>query len=598
VEYHCENCHTLFHLSAVHAGLDFRCFNCHQPLTVPSTHTPESGGSLYLVCAACQHGFAVETGGLSGEVTCPACGQAADLGQNEETVLIDTAPPAAEEPAATGVADEKLIGEATGRMLGGYRLDGVIGETSLGQIYQGEQVALRRQVAVYLLRPQLAGVASCRETFLEQARRAAGLVHPNIARVYDVGEDADAPYMVSEFVQGQPLAQRIRAERPLDLASLGRVGAAAARALHAAHRQGMTHAGVEPANVIMTPRHDARMLHFGITLALFRAGAGYLPSGGAAAELYYAPEILAGEEPTPRSDLFGLGATLWAALASHPPYRRQQLLAAAEGRYAEAPDLREVLPEAPAHLVRLLGELIALPARERPGDASEVAVQLESLVHLEDAQAPGGAESTSRLALAQRRRYRRFRAEMDVRLQKAELDSEIERDYLARLTDLSENGAFVSNTDPLPVGTFVRLNFALEGSGGRVNVLGLVRWRDERPGHSGMGVQFLEVSTEDRGNLTRFVDNRAALEMVQGLMRTALHKTILRFLVRHWGEEVTLQKMMQGTGASRALFERALADFRKAGLVTPTAEDLFRCTRPQSETLTATIEELLRASRL
>ncbi|MFW5858067.1 MAG: serine/threonine-protein kinase [Planctomycetota bacterium] len=592
----CDGCDTLYHLSPAHAGLGFQCDVCHHSLTVPAP-SAASSGALFLVCAACEKGFSVPAEKEAPVVVCPHCGAEVDLCQGGETLVMQGA---GEEEA--GGEPEPLV-EAAGapaaptppprkqRAIGGYHLEEHLARTPLGSIYRAEQVALRRQVAVYLLRPELARNPAGHEAFLANARKAAGLVHPGIARVYDVGAEGDAAYMVSEFVQGDTLEARMARSELLSFVEVGRIGAEACRALAAAHASRILHFGLAPANIALTRRGEARLLHFGITRALF-AGNGGLPT--TMETPVFAPEQLARGECDARTDLFALGVTLFAALVGSFPYTAEEIRRAAAGKTPPpAPALREMLPDAPQLLGRVLERLVALRPADRPAGANETAVEFESFARSGEAASTSSAPPLERPS---KRRYKRFRTDMEVNVEPADLDESTRQAHFASLRDLSENGAFVATESPLPPGTFVHMEFALEGTTARVKALGLVRWVNPEGAQQGMGVQFLEVSTRNRRSLNRYVDSRAASETAQSLAVTALHKQVLRFLVRHWGEEVPIQRMMQGTGAGRTLFDRTIDDFQRSGLVEREG-DRVRCLRPESDALNAAIDQLLQGSR-
>lgn len=606
----CDGCGTLYHLSPVHAGLAYRCCLCRHEMRVPAVAPAGAQGSMFLVCAFCREGFAVSASDGDGVVRCPHCDKVVDLGEDGETLvvgatfldaeLVTTGLELGNQPASPP-PQEKGDEPAGGRTLGGYRLFSTIGCTPLGMLYQGEQVALRRKVAVYVLHKNLAADAKCLEVFLAQARRAAALVHPNIARVYDVDTDGEVHYMVSELVKGDALEALIHARSFLDPQTVGQVGAQAARALAAAHEQGVLHYGFSPANLFVDQRQETRVLHFGITRALFAGRAAQEQLAQMRQErCLLAPEQFAGQVQDPRVDLYGLGVTLYAGLTGSYPYTLAELEQVRRGRHTpRPPNLEHIVPDMPPVLSRIIGRLIQLHPAGRPGTAAEVAVELEAYVRGADTSPEAAAHAASGLRLAPpaKRRYKRFRIDMGVEIQPVELSEEFRRSTLAKLENVSENGAFVLSERPLPVGTFVNLEFSLEGSGTRVRVLGLVRWVDDQPGNVGMGVQFLEVSTPDRNHLNRYVDKRTALETVQGLAVTGLHKSVLRYLAQHWGEDVSLARMMQGTGASRVLFDRVLKDFAEAGLVEVLPGGFCRCLTPEAEALRTAIDQWLRSSR-
>jgi serine/threonine protein kinase/ribosomal protein S27E len=622
VDIHCEECDTLYHLSPTRAGQRFRCHLCRTEQTVKPPRNAEQADPLreidhplYVVCSYCRNNFTVPMHAAEGKTSCPTCGKDVDLSPADGDAANAEINPMAETLILAQKSDPGNVYRHIERaedpraeeenVLTGYRIGQPIGHTALGTIYEGTQIALRRMVAIYLLSRALAADEKRLEVFLEQARKAAGLVHPHIARVYDVGSEGEQHYMVSELVKGESLEQRVRERNFLDFREVARIGQQIAKAVQAAHEREFIHSGLCPANVIIDRRGEARVLHFGIGRSLTEGDTPRMRPGATGLVLFLPPEQLLGKEYTVRSDIFSLGVTLYTAMTGTLPYSAVEMEYVMKRRGTpRPPDIERLCPDIPPALAHILLRLLQMQPAERPATAKEVAVQFEAFLQNKfvSAAAPGEEKTPAQglpadLPRVDKRKYKRFRAEMDVRCSKVELDPQKRQDYLAKVRDLSENGAFVQSDNPLPPGSFVEMEFALEGGGAHVRVLGLVRWRDDTPGEVGMGVQFLEVSTQNRGNLSRFIDERAANDTVRSLMSTHLHRTIMRFLYRHWGEEVPAKRLMAGTGAGRALFERALAEFEEAGLVRVRG-DRVQCISPESEVMRRVIDQALHSTRL
>ena len=165
--------------------------------------------------------------------------------------------PTVAEPAAT-VAD----------VIGGCRLEEVIGRGGMGVVYRAEQPGLGRKVAVKVIAPQYAADPRFRERFAREARLAAALDHPNIVPVYTTGEDGGQLYIVMRYVDGVNVAERLRAG-PLALSTVADIVGQIASALDAAHAHGIVHRDVKPANILLVERSDgaprAFLTDFGIT---------------------------------------------------------------------------------------------------------------------------------------------------------------------------------------------------------------------------------------------------------------------------------------------------------------------------------------------
>jgi eukaryotic-like serine/threonine-protein kinase len=215
-------------------------------------------------------------------------------------------------------------GDDQQRLIAGrYRLSAQLGSGAMGTVWSGYDEVLRRRVAVKELKvppgvPQREALAM-RERMLREARALGGLSHPNVITVYDVVDVGGEPMVVLEMVPSRNLATLISEQGVLSTAQAAVVGFATAAALRAAHRAGITHRDVKPGNVLVAHDGQVKLTDFGIARNVADAPmttAGLVLGSPA----YIAPEVAAGQPVTPAADLWGLGATLFAALEGRPPY--------------------------------------------------------------------------------------------------------------------------------------------------------------------------------------------------------------------------------------------------------------------------------------
>lgn len=215
-------------------------------------------------------------------------------------------------------------GDDQQRLIGGrYRLGVQLGSGAMGTVWSGYDEVLRRRVAVKELKvppgvPQREAMAM-RERMLREARALGGLSHPNVITVYDVVDAGGEPMVVLEMVPSRNLATLISEQGVLSTAQAAVVGFATAAALRAAHRAGITHRDVKPGNVLVAHDGQVKLTDFGIARNVADAPmttAGLVLGSPA----YIAPEVAAGQPVTPAADLWGLGATLFAAVEGRPPY--------------------------------------------------------------------------------------------------------------------------------------------------------------------------------------------------------------------------------------------------------------------------------------
>lgn len=205
--------------------------------------------------------------------------------------------------------------------IGKYPIADVLGEGAMGVVYRAEDPVIGRPVAIKTVHKRLladeAG-ADFAARFRNEARSAGRLLHPNIVTVYEYGEDEDSAYLVMEYVEGRTLAQLLQAEPLPAEGQLLRWMDQLLDALECAHRHGVWHRDVKPANLIVAPDGTLKVTDFGIariaSSALTQAGASIGTPG------YMAPEQYLGEDIDQRVDVFAAGVLLYRLLAGRPPF--------------------------------------------------------------------------------------------------------------------------------------------------------------------------------------------------------------------------------------------------------------------------------------
>jgi eukaryotic-like serine/threonine-protein kinase len=270
-----------------------------------------------------------------------------------------------------------------------YRFESRIATGGMGEVWRATDTALSRPVAVKVLKSEYADDPSFRSRFETEARHAASLHHPGVASVYDVGEsqllgaaDGSAvprPFLVMELVDGQPLSALLRGGRPLDPEVVRDLMAQAADAIGAAHRAGIVHRDVKPANLLVTPERQVKITDFGIARA--SDGLGLTGTGQVmGTPQYLSPEQARGTTATPASDVYALGVVAFECLAGHRPFDAESPVATALSHLNDpVPDLPAGVPPALAAVVRRA--LSKDPAqRYADGDAFAVALRDPSAV--------------------------------------------------------------------------------------------------------------------------------------------------------------------------------------------------------------------------
>jgi serine/threonine protein kinase len=266
-----------------------------------------------------------------------------------------------------------------GRVVAGrYRLLSAVGAGAMGVVWQADDLRLAREVALKQLRlpPGLPpdDAARARQRVFREARIAARLQHANAVAVFDVTSDeAGQPVLVMEYLRAETLDSAIIDRGTLPPLRVARIGAAVASALAAAHDAGIVHRDVKPGNVLLTPEGTAKITDFGLSQYSGDVTGDGLVAGTPA---YLSPEAAWGGPPTPESDVFSLGATLYAAVEGAPPFGRADNPVAMLERVAEgkAPPPRHAGP-----LTGLLSTMLRDDPAARP-TMSEVAETLEDVV--------------------------------------------------------------------------------------------------------------------------------------------------------------------------------------------------------------------------
>lgn len=269
-------------------------------------------------------------------------------------------------------------------VLGAYPIDGVIGQGGMGIVLKGWDRQLHRPLAIKLLSPHLSSSGAARERFLREARAAAAVVHPAVVPIYAIHAEAALPYLVMPFVAGGTLQQRLDRDGPLDLADALRIALQISEGLEAAHRQGLIHRDVKPANVLLEEGgHRALLSDFGLARAFDDVS---MTASGiiAGTPPYMSPEQARGQAVGHRSDLFSLGSLLYAMTSGRPPFRGETAWATLR-QVSERPPtpLRDVNERLPRWVPRLVGWLMQKDPADRPASAADVAAVIQGcLAHV------------------------------------------------------------------------------------------------------------------------------------------------------------------------------------------------------------------------
>ena len=260
-----------------------------------------------------------------------------------------------------------------------YELLELLGEGGAARVYRARDHLLGRDVALKLLRPELASEPGAADRFRREATAAAGLSHANIAQVYDIGVDENGvPYFVMELVAGGTLRDLLDARGKLPAAEAAAIAKQVASALRHAHENGIIHRDIKPLNILLGKDGQAKVVDFGIARAL--AQSQVTQAGNILGSVrYVSPEQARGEMATPQSDLYSLGVVLFELLTGRPPYDGDSPVSIAL-KHAEAavPSLAAIDPTIPAPVVAIVERAMAKDPAHRYIRASELQSDLEA----------------------------------------------------------------------------------------------------------------------------------------------------------------------------------------------------------------------------
>jgi Tol biopolymer transport system component len=289
---------------------------------------------------------------------------------------------------------------AQGTRLGPYEIEAPIGAGGMGEVYKARDTRLDRTVAIKILPPEVSADPDRRARFEREAKTIAGLNHPHICALHDVGTGNGQDYLVMEFVEGETLAARLE-RKPLEASAALALALQLGDALDQAHRHGVVHRDLKPSNIMLTgPKGThAKLLDFG--LAKTAAAAGNLselatPKGSLTGEgvivgtfQYMAPEQLEGKPVDARTDIFAFGAVLYEMLTGQRAFRGEsQASLISSILTADPPPVSRLLPLAPPALDRTIHKCLA----KNPGDRWQCTGDLVSEIRwIAEGGSPAGA---------------------------------------------------------------------------------------------------------------------------------------------------------------------------------------------------------------
>ena len=291
-----------------------------------------------------------------------------------------------------------------GDVFADHRIDALAGRGGMGVVYRATQLGLERTVALKIINPELADDEGFRKRFVAESKAAASVEHPNVIPVHYAGERDGVLFIVMRFVDGPDLRALVRADGRLAPERAAHIVAQVGGALDAAHRHGLVHRDVKPANVLLGEDDHAYLTDFGLTKRLAMSAAGLSRTGAWVGTLgYAAPEQIRGERVDARTDVYALGCVLVHALTGNAPYVRDSDEALLWAHLNAAPPTQDV----PAPFQGLVKRALAKDPADRfpsAGDLGRAALAAaggsvepggERIVARGSAAPPPGADETA-----------------------------------------------------------------------------------------------------------------------------------------------------------------------------------------------------------
>src|SRR5712691_3472301 len=281
---------------------------------------------------------------------------------------------------------------AAGTKLGRYEIRSKIGAGGMGEVYLAQDTKLARKVALKILPVEIAAHPDWMKRFVQEAKTASALNHPNIITIYEIEHIDSVNFIATEFIDGETLRRRMR-KAPMKVGEVLDVAAQIAGALSAAHAAGIVHRDVKPENVILRADGIVKVLDFGLAKLTERPPPDSVDAEAATKALvqtepgvvlgtvaYMSPEQARGLAVDARTDVFSLGVVIYELIAGQAPFggaTRSDLIAALLER--EPPPLARFTPEAPAELERIVMKTLAKDPDERFQTAKDVLIDLKRL---------------------------------------------------------------------------------------------------------------------------------------------------------------------------------------------------------------------------
>lgn len=286
-------------------------------------------------------------------------------------------------PSTSSLGDLAEPPDISGRTLGEFELVRRIGIGGMGQVYLARQKSLKRQVAIKVLKSELAANTTALRRFQAEAEAIASITHANIVQVYAIGESDGLHYMALEYVDGRNLRDFFEKKGIPDLPVALEIIRQVASALERAGELGFVHRDIKPENILLSKKGEIKVTDFGLSRCFGTEAAVNLTASGVTmgTPLYMSPEQVRGQPVDPRSDIYSFGVSCYHMLAGEPPFKGANAFdVAIQHVQAEPKPLNKLRPDLPLDVVNLVHKMMAKKPEDRYQSAREILNDLAKIL--------------------------------------------------------------------------------------------------------------------------------------------------------------------------------------------------------------------------
>ncbi|MGB7293985.1 MAG: serine/threonine-protein kinase, partial [Candidatus Aminicenantales bacterium] len=340
-------------------------------------------------CPKCQHVNPDDTlycgqcgTGIRGDIPDSPESDASSRNSNDKTPQDRKIPPSVlKDQVSVTRTLETSTDELTRGMIfaGRYEIIEELGTGGMGSVYRAEDTKIRQEVALKLIRPEIASSRRTIERFRNEIKTARMIAHRNVCRMFDLGEEKGTYFITMEYVSGEDMKSFLRRAAPLSPGRAVSIGKQICEGLAEAHRLGVVHRDLKPGNIMIDKEGSARIMDFGIARSLAQAGT---TAEGViiGTPEYMSPEQVEGKPADQRADIYSLGAILFEMVTGRPPFEGETTLAVAhKHRYEPAPDPRALNPQLPVDLSRLILRCLEKDREKRYQTSADVMTELNKI---------------------------------------------------------------------------------------------------------------------------------------------------------------------------------------------------------------------------